>query len=80
MRMGFGLLGARLGIAFDSDDGQNDDRCRFIRRISTEAHNASFVRELNNVAHQPLSSAAGTEAFCPDARKLASPRLSGMQG
>ena len=42
-------------------------------RITTETHDAPLVREFNNVAHQPLSSAAGTEAFCPDARNSASP-------
>jgi len=73
MRVGFGLLGTRIGVALDPDHGQNDDRCGFIRRVTAEAHNAPVFRKLNNVAHQPLSSAAGKEAFCPDARKSASP-------
>jgi hypothetical protein len=73
VRMRLGLLGARIGVALNPDDGQNNDRSRLIRRIAAEAHNPPVVRKFNNVAHQPLSSAAGMEAFCPDTRKSASP-------
>src|ERR1700689_3861040 len=61
------------GLALNPDDGKNNDRSRLIRRIAAEAHNPPVVRKFNNVAHQPLSSAAGMEAFCPDTRKSASP-------
>jgi|ERR1700733_1653821 hypothetical protein len=73
VRMGLGLLSARIGVALNPDDRQNNDRSRLIRRIAAEAHNSPVVRKFNNVAHQPLSSAAGMEAFCPDTRKSASP-------
>ena len=73
VRVGLGFFSARIDVPFDPDHRQNDDRCGFICRIATEAHNAPLVRKFDNVAHQPLSSAAGKEAFCPDARKSASP-------
>jgi hypothetical protein len=71
--VGLGLFGEWIGIPLDPDDRQNDNRCGFIHRITTEAHNAPVVREFDNDAHQPLSSAAGKEALCPDARNSASP-------
>jgi hypothetical protein len=80
MRLRLGLLGARIGVTFDPDHRQDDNRCGFIRPVTAKAHNAPFVRKFNNGAHQPLSTAAGKEALCPDAQKSASPRLSGMQG
>jgi hypothetical protein len=71
----------RIRVTLDPDHGQNDDRRGFVRPVSTaEAHNASVLREFDNITHQPLSSAAGNGTFCPDARNPASPGLSGMQG
>src|SRR5208282_1147223 len=71
--VGLGLFGLRIGVPLDPDHGKDDDRCGFIRRVTAEAHNAPLVREFDDVTHQPLSSAAGKEAFCPAARKSASP-------
>jgi hypothetical protein len=71
--MGLGLLGTRIGIALDPDHGQNNDGCGLIRRFAAKAHNAPVVRKFDNVAHQPLSSAAGKEAFGLAARKSAPP-------
>jgi hypothetical protein len=71
--MGFGFLGTRIGVTLNPDHRQDDDCCGLIGRITAEAHNAPVIREFNNVAHQPLSSAADKEAFCPDARKSVSP-------
>jgi hypothetical protein len=71
----------RIGISLDPDHRQNDDRCGLVRSVNAaEAHDTPLVREFDNISHQPLSSAAGNGAFCPDARKSASPQLSGMQG
>jgi hypothetical protein len=80
MRLRLGFLGARIGVALDPDYRQDDNRCGIIHSVTAEAHNAPLVRKFDNGAHQPLSTAAGKEALCPDARKSASPRLSGMQG
>jgi hypothetical protein len=63
----------RIGISLDPDYRQDDNRSGFIRPVTAEAHNAPLIREFDYVAHQPLSSAAGKGAFCPDARKSASP-------
>jgi hypothetical protein len=71
--MGFGPFGKRIGVSLDPDHRQDDDGCGFIRTVTAEAYNAPLVREFNNVAHQPLSPAAVTGAFCPDARTSASP-------
>jgi hypothetical protein len=53
-----------VGISFDANDRQDDDRCRFICRTA-EAHDAPFVRKFDDGAHQPLSSAAGKERNAP---------------
>jgi hypothetical protein len=70
--MRLGLCRVRIGITLDPDHRQDDDR-RGIRGVTAEAHDAPLNRELNDTTHQPLSSAAGKEAFCPAARKSASP-------
>jgi hypothetical protein len=80
MRLRLGLLGTRIGVTFDPDHRQDDNRCGFIRPVTAESHNAPLVRKFDNDAHQPLSTAAGKEALCLDARKSASLQLSGMQG
>jgi hypothetical protein len=81
MRVGLGCFGMRIGEPLDSNDRQDNDRRGIIRAVATaKAHNAPLFREFDNVAHQPLSSAAGSGASCPDVRKSASLRLSGMQG
>jgi hypothetical protein len=71
--MGFGFLGAQIGVTLDPDHGQDDNRCGLVGRFAAEAHDAPVFREFDNVAHQPLSSAADKEALCPDARKSVSP-------
>jgi hypothetical protein len=71
--MRLGLCGVWIGITLDPDNRQNNDRRGLIRGVTAEAHNAPLNRELNDTTHQPLSSAAGKEAFCPAARKSASP-------
>src|ERR1700733_5568177 len=54
MGLGLGRLGMRIRVTLDPDHGQDDDRCGFIRPVTTaEAHNAPPVREFNYVAHQP---------------------------
>jgi hypothetical protein len=71
--MRLSLRGVRIGITLDPDHRQNNDRRGFIRGVTAEAHDAPLNRELNNTTHQPFSSAAGKEAFCPATRKSASP-------
>jgi hypothetical protein len=73
MRVGLGPIGIRVWIPLDPDNGQDDDGCGFVRRITSEAHDAPVVGEFDNVAHQPLSFAAGKRAICPNARYSASP-------
>jgi hypothetical protein len=73
MGVGLGPIGMRVGVPLDPDNRQDDDGCRLIRRVTAEAYDTPLVREFDNVAHQPLSSAAGNRAFCPNARNSASP-------
>jgi hypothetical protein len=68
----------RIGKSFDANDGQDDDRRRFIRRTS-EAHDATFVRKFDDSAHQPLSPADGKGRYAP-MHEPASARLSDRQG
>ena len=58
--MGLQAVRMRVGIAFDANDREDDDRRRLIHRPA-EAHNALLVRKFDDNAHQPLSSAAGKE-------------------
>ena len=78
MRLGFGR--DLFLKPLDPNDRQNDDGRRLVRTtVTAEAHNAPLVGKFNYVAHQPLSSAAGTEASCLDP-ETASGRLSAAQG
>jgi hypothetical protein len=69
---------ARIGVALDADDGENDHRRGFVLRAgAAEPHNAPLVRKLDDVAHRcrPLPVSADN----PDPRRSAL-GLSGMQG
>jgi hypothetical protein len=44
---------ARIGMALDADDGENDHRRGFVLRAgAAEPHNAPLVRKLDDVAHR----------------------------
>jgi hypothetical protein len=44
---------ARIGVALDADDGENDHRRGFVLRAgAAEPHNAPLVRKLDDVAHR----------------------------
>jgi hypothetical protein len=51
-RVRFGILDERRVVPFDADDRENDDGSGLFRHVrAAEAHDASFVRKLDNATH-----------------------------
>jgi hypothetical protein len=70
----FGISGKRRVVPFNANHRENDDGGGLFRRVHTaEAHDAPFIRELDNGAHvggpSPLS-AAPQRTPCPDAPRI----------
>jgi hypothetical protein len=71
--VGFGVLSDWIGVPFNPDDRQDDDRRGLIQRGgAAEPHDAALVGEFDNGAHQPLSSDCQQRTPCPDPRMSAS--------